>query len=248
MSLLEVTGLSGGYTAAPVIRDLDLHIEPDEIVGLLGANGAGKTTVLRALSGTLPVCSGEVRLDGRVVAAGSPWARVRAGFAHVPEGRHVFAAMTVRENLATAALVGRGRFTEDEVFTIFPRLAERARQLAGRMSGGEQQMLAIGRALMTGPRVLAIDEMSAGLAPVLVEQLTEALVNLRGRGMGMLVVEQSPHFIAGIVDRVYLLEQGTVVGHGTLGELGGVDRLAEVYLGVGARIDGSADLEPLSSR
>jgi branched-chain amino acid transport system ATP-binding protein len=229
---LEVTGLSGGYTKAPVIRDVHLLVDANEIVGLLGANGAGKSTVLRAISGSLPVCRGDVRLGGRALNGLSPWARVKAGLVHVPEGRHVFAAMSVRENLDVAALVGRGRVSRDEVFDLFPRLRERQQQAAGSLSGGEQQMLAIGRALMTGPRLLAVDEMSAGLAPVLVEQLVDGLVQLRGRGTGVLLVEQSPHVVAGIVDRVYLLEHGSVVGAGSLDELGGADRLADLYLGV----------------
>jgi branched-chain amino acid transport system ATP-binding protein len=230
--LLEVSGLTGGYTKAPILRDVNLTVEANEIVGLLGANGAGKTTVLRAISGSLPVCRGDLRLDGRPLARLTPWARVRAGVAHVPEGRHVFRAMTVRENLDVAALVRRGKVSRDEVLDLFPRLRERERQPAGSLSGGEQQMLAIGRALMTGPLALIVDEMSAGLAPVLVEQLVDGLVQLRGRGTGILLVEQSPHLIADVVDRVYLLEQGQVVGSGRLDELGGADRLAELYLGV----------------
>jgi branched-chain amino acid transport system ATP-binding protein len=229
---LEVVGVSGGYTGAPVLRDINLHVEGNEIVGLLGANGAGKTTLLRALSGTLPVSRGEIRLDGRPLGRLSSWGRVKSGLVHVPEGRHVFAAMTVRENLDVAGLVKRDGLTAAEVFALFPRLDERQRQVAGSLSGGEQQMLAIGRALMCGPRLLAVDEMSAGLAPVLVEQLVEGLVQLRGRDTGILLVEQSPHFIADAVDRVYLLEQGSIVGTGTLDELGGADRLAELYLGV----------------
>jgi branched-chain amino acid transport system ATP-binding protein len=230
--MLEVSGLEGGYTRAPVLRHLSLTVAADEVVGLLGANGAGKTTLLRALSGSLPVCRGEVVLDGVALGRKPSWVRAAAGLAHVPEGRHVFRAMTVRENLDVAALVARDGIGHDEVFRVFPRLAERQDQLAGSLSGGEQQMLAIGRALLTGPRLLAIDEMSAGLAPVLVEQLVDGLHQLRGRGIGILLVEQSPHFIADIVDRVYLLEQGRIVGEGTLDELGGADRLAELYLGV----------------
>jgi len=140
--------------------------------------------------------------------------------------------MTVRENLDVATLVARRRVTLDEVFGVFPRLGERLDQLAGSLSGGEQQMLAIGRALLTAPRVLAIDEMSAGLAPILVEHLVDGLQQLRGRGLAVLLVEQSPHFIEHIVDRVYLLEQGCILAGGTLAELGGADRLAELYLGV----------------
>jgi branched-chain amino acid transport system ATP-binding protein len=231
-SVLEIIGLTGGYTKAPVLRDVNMVVEPAEVVGLLGANGAGKTSVLRGISGTLPECRGEVRLGGRSLGRLSPWARVRAGIAHVPEGRHVFRAMSVRDNLDVAGLSRRGHVRRDEVYDLFPRLRERARQAAGTLSGGEQQMLAIGRALMTGPDVLVVDEMSAGLAPVIVQQLVGGLVQLRARGTAVLLVEQSPHSIADVVDRVYLLEQGRIVGSGRLDELGGADRLAELYLGV----------------
>ncbi len=231
-SSLEIGGLTAGYTAAPVLRDANLEVTAGEVVGVLGANGAGKTTLLRAISGTLPKCRGDIRLDGRSIAKLSPWERVRRGIAHVPEGRHVFGAMTVRDNLDVAALARRPHVPRSVVYDLFPRLRERAAQPAGRLSGGEQQMLAIGRALMTGPAVLAVDEMSAGLAPVLVEQLVDGLTRLKERGVALLIVEQSPHLVAHVVDRVYLLEQGVVVGAGSLAELGGPDRLAELYLGV----------------
>lgn len=231
--LLEVEKLEGGYTRAPVLRRVDLTVHTDEIVGLLGANGAGKTTLLRALSGSLPNTRGEILLDGKSLVGMAPWHRAKAGLAHVPEGRHVFRAMTVRENLDAARLIGKGRFARDDVYTLFPRLAERERQAAGSLSGGEQQMLSIGRALMCGPRVLAIDEMSAGLAPIVVDQLVDGLSQLRGSGIGILLVEQSPHFVADLVDRVYLVEQGRILDEGTLQELGGANALAELYLGVG---------------
>lgn len=229
---LELVNVTGGYAAAPVLRNIDLVVERDEIVGLLGANGAGKTTLLRAVAGSLPVCRGELRLAGRAIGRMSPWSRVKAGLAHVPEGRHVFTGMTVAENLDVAGLVRRDSVSKDEVFELFPRLRERHRQAAGSLSGGEQQMLAIARALMTRPKVLVVDEMSAGLAPVLVDQLVEGLLQLRGRDTAVLLVEQSPHFIADAVDRVYLLDQGQIVGAGRLQDLGGADRLAELYLGV----------------
>ncbi|MEA3019367.1 MAG: branched-chain amino acid transport system ATP-binding protein [Actinomycetota bacterium] len=232
MSRLEVSNVRGGYTEAPVLRDVAFTLDASEIVGLLGANGAGKTTLLRALSGTLPTCDGTVLLDGEPLQRLSPWARVAAGLVHVPEGRHVFGAMTVRENLDVAGLVRRGAVPKDDVYELFPRLAERQSQQAGSLSGGEQQMLAIGRALMTKPRVLLIDEMSAGLAPVLVHQLVDGLMRLRGRDTAVFLVEQSPHFIADAVDRVYLLERGAIVGGGRLDDLGGADGLAQRYLGV----------------
>jgi branched-chain amino acid transport system ATP-binding protein len=235
MTLLDVSGLTGGYTRAPVLRDVGLVVDADKIVGVLGANGAGKTTLLRALSGSLPVCRGDVRLDGEPISNHSTWSRVRAGLVHVPEGRHVFSALTVRENLDVAALAARKRVDRQEVYELFPRLAERERQLAGSLSGGEQQMLAIARGLMCAPNVIAIDELSAGLAPVFVDQLMDGLVRLRGHGIGILLVEQSPHFLVDVVDHVYLLEQGAIVADGRMEDVGGAAGLAKTYLGVGSK-------------
>jgi branched-chain amino acid transport system ATP-binding protein len=226
--VLAVNGLTTGYLRAPVLRDLALEVG-DEIVAVLGANGAGKTTLLRAISGTLKTWSGRVSLEGRDLGKRTSWDRARLGVAHVPEGRHVFGAMTVRENLAVAGIGGRG-FTHDEIYGLFPRLGERRHQLAGSLSGGEQQMLVIGRALMTGPRVLLIDEMSAGLAPVTARLLVESLRQIHQRGVAMLLVEQSPHLIADVVDRVYVLDHGAIGAHGTVDEIGGVEGLAEMYL------------------
>jgi branched-chain amino acid transport system ATP-binding protein len=230
--LLEVRGLSGGYTSAPILRGIDLTVGQGEIVALFGANGAGKTTVLRALSGVLPACSGEVRLDGSVIHTLPAWHRARLGLAHVPEGRHVFGAMTVRENLEVATVAARRSRSINDAFELFPRLGERHGQLAGTLSGGEQQMLVIARALMAMPRIVLIDEMSAGLAPVITQRLTDVLVEVRTMGVAILLVEQAPHLVADIVDRVYLLDQGSVIGHGTLEELGGAARISDVYLGV----------------
>jgi branched-chain amino acid transport system ATP-binding protein len=211
---------------------MSLAVGPNEIVGLLGANGAGKTTVLRTIAGVLRAWRGDVRLDDASISRATPWRRVRAGIAHVPEGRHVFTAMTVQENLDVAGLVRRDPAgSRERVFELFPRLAERRRQLAGSLSGGEQQMLAIGRALMTEPRVLLVDEMSAGLAPVMAQSLVDGLVRIHDMGVGILIVEQSPELIAGIVSRVYLLERGQVVAGGTLEEIGGARAIANLYLG-----------------
>jgi branched-chain amino acid transport system ATP-binding protein len=225
---LDIQGLTTGYLRAPVLRDLSITVG-DEIVAVLGANGAGKTTLLRAISGTLKVWSGAATLDGKDVSKRSSWDRVRLGIAHVPEGRHVFGAMTVADNLAVAGIGNRG-FTHDDVYELFPRLGERRQQPAGSLSGGEQQMLVIGRALMTGPRILLIDEMSAGLAPVTARLLVESLREIHRRGVGMLLVEQSPHLIADAVDRVYVLDHGAVAAQGTIDDIGGVDGLAERYL------------------
>ena len=230
--VLHVDALTTGYLHVPVLRDVSITVG-DEIVAVLGANGAGKTTLLRALSGEVRPWSGQVALDGRDLGRSTPWSRARRGLAHVPEGRHAFGAMTVSDNLDVAALAARdGRgFSRDEVFAIFPRLAERRAQLAGSLSGGEQQMLVVGRALMSGPRLLVIDELSAGLAPVTARQLVDSLRVIHQRGVAMLLVEQSPRLIADLVDRVYVLDRGTVTAQGTIDDIGGVDGLAEIYLG-----------------
>ena len=229
--MLQIDRLTTGYRKAPVLRDVSIDIgegPADGMVAVLGTNGAGKTTLLRAISGHLKAWSGSVTLDGRDLARLSPWNRARAGVAHVPEGRHVFNAMTVADNLDVAGL--RSKTTKDEVYDIFPRLHERRDQLAGSMSGGEQQMLVIGRALMTDPKVLLVDEMSAGLAPVTARTLVESLRTIHERGVAMLLVEQSPQLIADVVDRVYVLDRGTVSASGTIDDIGGVDGLAEMYL------------------
>jgi branched-chain amino acid transport system ATP-binding protein len=239
-----VRQLTGGYTKALVLRGIDLSVAAGEIVGVLGANGAGKTSLLRALSGVLPNCSGEVVLGGLDLGKRGSWARAKAGLAHIPEGRHVLGAMSVRENLEVAALVARRRIALNEVFELFPRLSERQTQAAGSLSGGEQQMLAIGRGVMMDPKVMMIDELSAGLAPVVIDQLVDGLVRLRSRGVGILLVEQSPHLVAGTVERVYLLEQGRVVREGTLDALGGAEGLAALYLGVKGVAGTQRDKEP----
>jgi branched-chain amino acid transport system ATP-binding protein len=152
--------------------------------------------------------------------------------AHVPEGRHIFPSLTVRENLEAGRLTRRGGVSVDEVLGLFPRLEERARQRAGTLSGGVQQMAVLGRALMSGPTIMLIDEMSAGLAPVATQRLVEGLRAIRDRGVGVLLVEQAPQLVAGVLDRAYLVEHGQIVGQGTLDELGGAAAIAELYLGV----------------
>lgn len=230
--VLELRKLSGGYSRAAVLRDVDLWVSPGEMVACFGANGAGKTSLLRAICGALPVVTGEVLVDGHAVGHEHVWARARRGVAHVPEGRHVFKAMTVRENLQVGALASRAPAKVEEVFELFPRLYERQQQAAGTLSGGEQQMVVIGRALMSNPKVMLIDEMSAGLAPLMTDRLVDGLAEIRARGVAVLLVEQAPHFVAEVIDRAYLLERGSVVGAGTLDELGGAARIADLYLGV----------------
>jgi branched-chain amino acid transport system ATP-binding protein len=231
-AVLELSAVCGGYTHAPVLRNVDLFVGPGEMVACFGANGAGKTTLLRAISGALPVVTGDVSFEGELIGRQSTWSRARRGIAHVPEGRHVFKPMSVRENLEVGALASRTPTKIDEVFELFPRLHDRRQQAAGTLSGGEQQMLALGRALMSNPKVMLIDEMSAGLAPVMTDRLVDGLRDIRARGVAILLVEQAPHLVADVIDRAYLLERGSVVGSGTLGELGGAGRIADLYLGI----------------
>ena len=231
-AVLELCAVCGGYTRAPVLRNVDLFVGPGEMVACFGANGAGKTTLLRAISGALPVVTGDVSVEGEPIGRESIWSRARRGIAHVPEGRHVFKPMSVRGNLEVGALASRSPAKIDEVFELFPRLHDRQQQAAGTLSGGEQQMVALGRAFMSNPKVMLIDEMSAGLAPVMTDRLVDGLREIRARGVALLLVEQAPHFVADVMDRAYLLERGSVVGSGTLGELGGAGRIADLYLGI----------------
>jgi branched-chain amino acid transport system ATP-binding protein len=230
--VLVVDGLTTGYLRAPVLRDLSIIVE-DEIVAVLGANGAGKTTLLRAISGALRPWTGRVAVAGGDLGKSTPWDRVKRGIAHVPEGRHVFTAMSVRDNLEVAGLAAgkNAGYSADDIYALFPRLGERRDQLAGSMSGGEQQMLAIGRALMTDPKILLVDEMSAGLAPVTAQLLVESLRTIhRELGVAMLLVEQSPQLIEDVVDRVYVLDRGSITAAGTVADIGGSEGLAAVYL------------------
>ena len=231
--LLDVQDLVAGYGRTPVLQSVDIHLDDREAVGILGINGAGKSTLLRALSGDIETARGTVVLDGKPITRARTWTRVRHGLVHVPEGRHIFGPLTVEENLELARLHARpsGQSALD-VFELFPRLHERRSQRAGSMSGGEQQMLALARGLLLQPRLLMIDEMSAGLSPVLATELADALREIHAAGVAVLVVEQSPHLIARIVDRVYLLQKGAVVASGTLDSLGGESGIASRYLGL----------------
>jgi branched-chain amino acid transport system ATP-binding protein len=229
---LATADLSSGYGKVPVLRQVEMSVAAGEIVGVLGANGAGKSTLLRTVAGALKASSGTVSWEGAEITGRPSWWRARHGIAHVPEGRQLFSALTVEENLAVAGQRNdHAGETQQRVFELFPRLAERRGQRAGTMSGGEQQMLAIGRAMMTDPRLLLVDELSAGLAPIIAGQLVEALGAMRALGMTLLVVEQSPYLIADLVDRCYVLQKGQVVAVGTLQALGGPDAIARHYLG-----------------
>jgi branched-chain amino acid transport system ATP-binding protein len=221
--LLEVHGLDVAYGPATAVRGVTLHVDEGEIVALLGANGAGKTSTLRGISGVVRPARGRVRFAGRRMEGTSPARIVTAGLAHVPEGRRVFPGLTVDDNLELGGwhVPGAGAIAAQRelVFDVFPRLAERRTQLAGSLSGGEQQMLAIGRALMSRPRLLMIDELSLGLAPVLVDELMERLPELRDRGLSLLLVEQFVHRALELADRVYVLKKGQVAYTGQATEV-----------------------------
>ncbi len=233
--LLSVEALRGGYGRVEVLRGVDLTVGEREIVALLGANGAGKTTLNNTVCGIYPAWSGSVTFDGRELTRAHYRQVVEAGLIQVPEGRRIFPNLTVRENLELGAYARarerRGRNLE-RVFATFPRLQERLAQKAGTMSGGEQQMLAIGRGLMAEPRLLILDEPSLGLAPLLVEEMFALIRRLHGEGIALLLVEQNVAQSLEIADRAYVLENGAVRFHGTPRDLLASDELKRAYLGL----------------
>ena len=233
--MLEVRGLSAFYGGNQALFGLDFALDEGNIVTLLGANGAGKTTTLRALCGTVRL-GGEVRFDGKSLQGRATEDIVRLGIAHVPEGRGTFVRMTVEENLQLGAMVRRDRAAIsrdiEQVYAHFPRLKERRAQAAGTLSGGEQQMLAVGRALMLRPRLMLLDEPSFGLAPLIVEELFEILRRLnRELGVAMLIVEQNAALALDLADHAYLLETGRIVMAGPAGEIGKDEAVRRSYLG-----------------
>jgi len=231
--LLEVKGLSAGYQGKDVVHDISFHVDPGEAVMIIGSNGAGKTTLFRAMCGFLSASSGEVFLDGNDIT-GNPAERVaRLGMRFVSAERHLFPRMTVQENLFLGAYPRRpDPETMSVVMDLFPRLAERRRQHAGKMSGGEQQMLAVGRALMAKPRLLVLDEPSTGLAPLLARGTYEALGVLRQQGLTMLVAEQQVPLAMAFSDRGYVLENGFIRLEGSTQELAANPDVRRAYLGV----------------
>ena len=236
MSLLRIDGIEVGYGDLTAVRDVSLEVREGEVVALIGANGAGKTTTLRALSGLLPLRRGRIELDGqRLDGLGSAQVAAR-GIAHVPEGRQLCPTMTVRENLelgarTRAARQARAR-TLDRVFELFPRLLEREAQLAGTLSGGEQQMCAIGRGLMACPRLLVLDEPSLGLAPVLVKTIFEDLARINGQGLTVLLVEQNVLRSLRLAHRGYVIDNGRTTLAGPRDELLASGHIKQAYLGL----------------
>ncbi len=235
MTLLELKGISGGYGPVTVLRGLDLTVEEGEVAVILGANGAGKTTTLRAICGMLDDLSGTVSFDGRDITKDNPETTARDGIAHVPQGRGTFGDLTVDENLRLGAIIRKDKEIQadlDRWYSVFPRLAERRTQAAGSMSGGEQQMLAIARALMGRPRLLLLDEPSLGLAPLITRDLFGHLGEInKAEGLTMLIVEQNAGLALQIAQRGYVLETGTIVASGTADELAADEDVRKAYLG-----------------
>ena len=233
--LLTITGLRAGYGAVEVLRGVDLRMGPGELVALLGSNGAGKTTLNSVVSGLVPTWAGRVVFDGQDITGAHYRHVVQAGLIQVPEGRKVFPNLSVLENLELGAFTrARERRASNlaRVFDTFPRLRERQTQLAGTMSGGEQQMLAIGRGLMAEPKLLILDEPSLGLSPLLVEEMFALIAQLRASGLAILLVEQNVGQSLEIADRAYVMENGIIRFSGTSAELLASDTLRQAYLGV----------------
>jgi branched-chain amino acid transport system ATP-binding protein len=234
--MIELKGVSASYGGVPAISDMTLNVGEGEAVGLLGANGAGKSTTLRAISGLVKLTSGSILFLGADLASLPPYKITELGIAHVPEGRQVFPEMTVNENLEIGSYAPRAKTERarslDLVYSIFPRLAERRKQLAGTMSGGEQQMLAVGRGMMLRPRLLMLDEPSLGLAPVMCDVTFEKIHEIHKMGTSILLVEQNVSRALELVQRAYVLESGKVIMHGTSTELENNKEVQAAYLGI----------------
>jgi branched-chain amino acid transport system ATP-binding protein len=233
--LLEVKNLYAGYREIPVLRNIQLEIHAGEIVALVGSNGAGKTTLLRALSRVIP-CTGQIQFDGRELVDLTPDQVFSLGLVQIPEGRQLFDQMTVTDNLMMGAYVRNHKYriqaAFEQVYSLFPILHERRGQLAGSLSGGEQQMCAIARGLMASPKLLAVDEMSLGLAPIMIDRLLKVLEEVRGTGVTILLVEQDVFAAFELADRAYVLENGSVVRAGSSAELAEDPKVQQAYLGL----------------
>ena len=234
--MLKLNKVSTGYGSFQALFDVSLEVGAGEAVAVIGPNGAGKTTLLRAISKLIEVSAGEVRMEGRALAGVPAHEIIDLGLSQVPEHRRLFPRLTVEENLRMGAYpqAARARFAErlEMVYGLFPRMKERRHQMAGTMSGGEQQMCAIGRALMSGPRLLLLDEPSAGLAPVIVQSIFELMKRIRAEGYTVMIVEQNVQQVLHAVDRAYLLEAGTIRASGAAAEMLASDTIKQAYLGV----------------
>ena len=235
-TLLELRNVSAGYGSFQALFDVDLQVRAGEAVAVLGPNGAGKTTLLRVISRLIASRQGELLMDGRRYDALPAWDVIGLGIAQVPEGRRLFPRLSVEDNLRIGAYLPAARrqlaSRLEFVYSLFPRMRERRAQLAGTMSGGEQQMCAIGRALMSGPRLLLLDEPSAGLAPVIVQSSFGLIQKIRAEGYTVLVVEQNVRQVLGVVDRAYLMETGRMRASGTAAEMLSNDAVRKAYLGI----------------
>ena len=233
--MLEIKDIHVHYGAIHAIKGINITVNDGELVSLVGANGAGKTTILHTISGLLRATSGDILLDGKSLQKVPANNIINLGLAHVPEGRHIFSRMTVEENLRMGAYIindaKRINDNMEKVFHHFPRLKERARQLGGTLSGGEQQMLATGRALMTDPKILLMDEPSMGLSPILVNEIFTIIEQLHNSGITILLVEQNAKKALAVADRAYVLETGKISMSGSAKELAEDDRVRKAYLG-----------------
>lgn len=234
--LLDVRNLTGGYGELPVLHDITLQVKKQEFVAVIGANTAGKSTLLRAISGLLPQFSGQIFFDGIEISKRQAHQIATMGIAHVPEGRHVFVDMTVEENLFMGAYARRdskgARASLEKVYALFPRLKERRRQLAGSMSGGEQQMVAVGRGMMLEPKLLILDEPSLGLAPMVVEEMHGRFMDIHKSGVTVLLVEQNISLALHCAERAYVMSSGRIEFEGTASEILNDERIRLAYLGV----------------
>lgn len=236
-ALLRVSGLQAGYGDVQVLWGVDLTVRAGEIACVVGSNGAGKTTLLRTISGLLQPTAGSIVFGDTEIGAATPETILRAGIAHVPEGRRLFRGLSVRDNLLLGAYLRRDSRAEiqrdlEEIYGLFPILAQRSGQDASTLSGGEQQMCAIGRALMSGPKLLLLDEPSAGLAPVIVQSIFDVIRRMSAEGYTVLIVEQNVQQVLKVVDRAYLLETGRIRASGPAAELLASDDIRRAYLGV----------------
>ena len=233
-TLLKVSGLKVAYGGIQAVKGISFEVQQGEVVCLIGANGAGKTTTLKAITGIQPVAAGEIEFMGKVIKGQGAWDLVKQGLVMVPEGRGVFSRMTITENLQMGAFVRTDNEIDadiDKVFGIFPRLKERRAQLAGTMSGGEQQMLAMGRGLMARPKVLLMDEPSMGLSPMMVDKIFEVVADIHQQGVTILLVEQNASRALGLADRGYVMESGEITMSGEAKGLLADPRVRAAYLG-----------------
>jgi branched-chain amino acid transport system ATP-binding protein len=233
--LLEVTNLAVRYGKAQALRGVNLHVDEGEVVALIGGNGAGKTTLLRTISGLLHPVEGDISFEDRSIRGVPPHEIVRRGIAHVPEGRVVFGPMTVLDNLRVGAHLRRDKKAVEadleRMYEHFPRLKERSKQMSESLSGGEQQMLAVARALMSGPKLVLMDEPSMGLSPIMVEQVAEIVTGIRKTGISVLLVEQNINLALSFSDRAYVLRVGSIILEGPSREVAGNEAVRKAYLG-----------------